>query len=130
MPLQFVVSAEIPATKETIYNAWLNSEQHTAITGADAVVGNHVGDSFTAYDDYISGKNIELVPYTKIVQSWRTAEFSAIEEDSILEIIFADKNDNTVVTLNHSNLPPHGKQYYQGWIDHYFEPMKTFAWLA
>ena len=126
MPLQFAVSAEIPATRQAIYNAWLNSDGHAAMTGADATAGNNIGDAFTAHDGYISGKNMELVPFTKIVQTWRTTEFEEGEEDSILEVTLADKDGNTMVTLNHCNLPPHGNQYYQGWIDYYFEPMKEY----
>ncbi len=126
MPLQFTVTAEIPAAKETIYNAWLNGEEHGNMTGAPATTAENIGDSFNAHGDYISGKNIQLVPFTKIVQSWRTTEFEEEDEDSVLEIKLEDKNNHTLVTLTHSNLPPHGAQYEQGWKDHYFKPMKTY----
>ena len=126
MPLQFTVTVEIPAAKETIYNAWLNGKEHANMTGMPATAGTKVGDAFTAHDDYISGKNIELVPFTKIVQSWRTTEFEEEDEDSVLEIRLEDKNSHTLVALTHSNLPPHGAQYEQGWIDYYFKPMKGY----
>tara|TARA_B100000809_G_scaffold246314_1_gene274169 strand:+ start:1124 stop:1261 length:138 start_codon:yes stop_codon:yes gene_type:complete len=31
----------------------------------------------------------------------------------------------TRLTLKHTNLPDHGMQYKDGWVEHYFEPMKT-----
>ena|ERR1035438_7992129 len=126
MLLQFTVSAEIPATKEKIYHAWLNGKQHGAMTGVPATASTKQGGPFTAHGGYISGKNTELVPFSKIVQSWRTTEFSEEEEDSVLEIRLEDKGKHTLVTLTHSNLPPHGAQYEQGWIDHYFTPMKAY----
>ncbi len=127
MALSFTVSETIPASAKAVYSAWLDSEQHAAMTDTgNAVASTIVGDSFSAHDGYITGKNVELVLYSKIVQSWRTTEFSDEEEDSILEVIFEDKDNATLVTLTHSNLPPHGMQYESGWKAYYFEPMKEY----
>ncbi len=126
MPLQFTVSAEIPGTPEMLYNAWLDGDEHTAMTGVPATAGTNVGDAFTAHGDYITGKNQKLVPCSKIVQSWRSTEFEEDDEDSVIEVMFEKADGNTFVTLTHSNLPPHGAQYESGWKDHYFKPMITY----
>jgi len=126
MPITFTVSADIPGTSERLYNAWLNTAEHTAMTGVAATAGANVGDTFTAHGGYASGKNIMLEPYSKIVQSWRTTEFDDEEEDSMLVITFEGKGNNTLVTITHSKLPPHGARYKQGWIDYYFEPMIAY----
>jgi uncharacterized protein YndB with AHSA1/START domain len=124
--LQFTVSAEIPGTLEQIYNAWLNGDEHAAMTGVPATGSAIVGCAFTAYGDYITGKNEELVPFSKIVQSWRSTEFEDDDEDSTIEVTFEEKGGNTLVTLTHSHLPPHGVQYEEGWKEHYFEPMIAY----
>jgi uncharacterized protein YndB with AHSA1/START domain len=128
MALSFTVSDVMPASKEAVYDAWLSSEKHTKMTNAEsALASTIVGDSFTAYDGYISGKNVDLVPYTKIIQTWRTDDFSDDEEDSIIEITLKDNGpDKTLITLSHSNLPPDGKKYEDGWKTHYFLPMKNY----
>jgi uncharacterized protein YndB with AHSA1/START domain len=127
MGLSFKVSAEIPASKEAIYNAWLDSEQHAKMTNTgEAIASTKVGDKFMAHNGYITGTNKELVPHSKIVQLWRTVEFKDDEEDSSIEVTLEDKNNNTLVTLAHTNLPPHGTQYESGWVTHYFEPMKEY----
>jgi len=126
MPLQFTISAEMPAAPERVYNAWLDGEQHAAMTGVPATGAAIIGSTFTAHGDYITGKNIELVPFSKIVQSWRTTEFEDDEDDSVLTITFEAKDQNTLVTLIHSNLPPHGSQYEEGWKAHYFKPMEAY----
>ncbi len=126
MPLSFTISAEIPASEEKIYNAWLNGEEHAAITGAPATAGTKAGDLFTAHGDYITGKNLELVPFSKIVQSWRTTEFADTDEDSVIEIRLEDRGDHTLLTMVHSNLPAHGGRYEKGWQDHYFQHMKVY----
>ena len=127
MALSFTVSDIIPASKETIYNAWLDGKQHAAMTHTGhAEAGTKVGDSFSAHDSYITGNNVELIPNSKIVQSWRSTEFSPDEADSLIEVTFEDKENGTLVTLTHSNLPPHGTQYESGWKAYYFEPMKKY----
>ena len=126
MKLNFEVSEEIRATPQQVYDAWLNSDQHSAMTGGEAIVSDLVGDSFTAWDGYIEGKNIELDPGSRIVQHWRTSEFEDSDEDSRLEIDFKARNGNTLVTIRHSNLPEHGMQYKMGWVENYFDPMKAY----
>ena len=50
MKLHFEVSEEIRASPQQVYNAWLNSNQHSAMTGGEAIVSDLIGDSFTAWD--------------------------------------------------------------------------------
>lgn len=126
MALEFEVSHQFPATAEAIYHAWLDSDEHTAMTGGSAAVSNVVGGAFEAWDGYITGKNLELEPSKRIVQSWRTTEFTDDEEDSRLEIVLEAQAGGTLVTIKHTNLPGHGLQYEQGWIDSYFVPMMGY----
>jgi len=126
MKLHFEVSEEIRASPQQVYDAWVDSDQHSAMTGGEAIVSDRVGDSFTAWDGYIEGKNVELNKASRIVQHWRTSEFDDSDEDSRLEIDFKASNGGTLVTIRHSNLPEHGMQYKMGWVENYFIPMKAY----
>ena len=126
MKLNFEVSEEIRATPQQVYDAWLDSDQHSAMTGGEAIVSKIIGDSFTAWDGYIEGKNIDLTPGSSIVQHWRTSEFEDSDEDSLLEIDFKASDGNTILAIRHSNLPKHGMQYKMGWVENYFDPMKAY----
>ena len=126
MTLAFELTTVLPATPQALYAAWLDSAQHTAMTGAAATASTEIEGAFTAWDGYISGRNLSLVPDKRIVQAWRTAEFAESEPDSTVEILLEPHSAGTLVTLRHSNLPPHGAQYEMGWIDNYFEPMKRY----
>jgi uncharacterized protein YndB with AHSA1/START domain len=126
MPLQFEVSTTLPTTPQLIYAAWLNSAGHSAMTGAAATASDRVEGAFTAWDGYISGRNVQLEPGKRIVQAWRTVEFSDADPDSLVEILLAPHPEGTQITVRHSQLPPHGAQYEQGWIDNYFEPMRRY----
>jgi activator of HSP90 ATPase len=126
MSIEFTVSTLLPATPEEIYAAWLSSEGHSDMTGSSASVSALVGGEFDAWDGYIHGKNLELIPGRRIVQSWRTSEFSTDEPDSIIEITLEPIDNQTKLTLRHTNLPPHGTQYEQGWVESYFDPMQEY----
>ncbi len=127
MPESFKVSAVVPATPERIYRAWLASQEHSAMTSGKANVDPKVGGKFTAWDDYIQGMTIELEPYRRIVQSWRTTEFPNDSPDSRLEVLLEAAKGGTRVTLVHTNIPNgQGEEYKQGWRDYYFKPMKAY----
>jgi uncharacterized protein YndB with AHSA1/START domain len=124
MSIEFEVSDVIPAPPEVICAAWLNSDEHAKMTGSPAKVSAKVGEAFEAWDGYIQGVNLELESPSRILQSWRTTEFEESDKDSRLEIFFESEGSGTKVTIRHSELPDHGMQYQQGWIDAYFTPMK------
>ena len=124
--MEFTVVTRIKASAKDIYNTWMSSEGHSDMTGGEAMISHEIGASFRAWDGYIEGKNIELEPYRRIVQSWRTTEFEANEADSQIEILLNEINGETELTLIHTNLPEHGEQYKKGWEDHYFQPMKAY----
>jgi uncharacterized protein YndB with AHSA1/START domain len=126
MAIEFVVTTLIPATPQEVYTAWLSSKGHSGMTGSPASVSATVGGEFTAWDGYIQGKNLELVPGKRIVQSWRTSEFSDDEPDSRLEITLEPLGKQTKLSLKHTGLPPHGGQYESGWVESYFEPMQVY----
>ncbi len=124
--MNFEISDLIPASPKEVYEAWLNSAEHSAMTGGDAKVSAEVGDSFEAWDGYISGRNLVLEPSKRIIQHWRTSEFTEGEKDSLLEILLEEESEGTRITIRHSELPEHGMQYKQGWVDSYFNPMKEY----
>jgi len=126
MTLEFEVSTIIPRPPEEVYDAWLDSKQHSKMTGAKASVSAKVGDTFEAWDGYIRGKNLKLETGKRIIQAWRTSEFADDEEDSQIEIIFEPMKQGTKLILRHTKLPQHGEIYKQGWVDSYFDPMKEY----
>ena len=120
------LSTIINASPETIYNTWLSSEGHSAMTGGDAECSQKEGDSYSAWDGYISGTNSKLTPFSKIEQTWRTTEFADNDEDSNLVIQFQDHEEGTELILIHTNIPEGQTQYKLGWEEHYFQPMQQY----
>jgi activator of HSP90 ATPase len=121
------LSTTLPATPQKIYQAWMNSEEHAAFTGSPAQVDPQVGGKFTAWDGYIMGKTLELEPYTRILQAWRTTEFPDGSPDSLLEVQIQAANGGSTLTLIHTQIPEGQEdEYKQGWEDFYFKPMLEY----
>ena len=116
-----------PVPLKKVYEAWMDSDEHTAFTNSEAKIDSRVGGVYSAWEGYITGKTISLEPFTRIVQSWRTTDFNADDPDSLLEIIFEPMDSGCKVTINHSGLPDGSKdEYVQGWEDYYFAPMRGY----
>lgn len=96
------------------------------MTGGEAKCSDVVGDSFTAWDAYIEGKNLELFPSKKIVQSWRTSDFEEGQADSKITLFLTDNAEGCQLTLIHEDIPDGQPDYKKGWLDHYFTPMKEY----
>ncbi|HYL48651.1 MAG TPA: SRPBCC domain-containing protein [Stellaceae bacterium] len=128
MSLAFSVSDVVPAPPHAVYDAWLDSSAHAAMTGGHpATCSGSVGGTFTVWDGYITGKNLTLDPGKRIVQSWRTTKFTAADPDSEIEVLFEPVASGTLVTVNHRNVPDGHTSYRDGgWERSYFEPMKAY----
>jgi len=132
MPYTYRLTRIIPASPLDVYEAWLDSESHSQMTGAEARMSDKIGADFSAWDDDVRGRNLELVPGERIVQAWRTSKFTGENEDSIVTITLEQADDGTLLTLVHSNVPDeHRHNEEGGWESNYFAPMRAyFAGLA
>ncbi len=126
MKISFELKASFPLSPQELYNAWLDGEQHSKMTGGDATGNAVVGSKFTAWDGYIRGINKKLTPHSKIVQCWRTTEFKEMDKDSILTLTFKEVGNGCELTLAHSKIPEGQPNYKQGWQEHYFTPMQEY----
>ena len=124
----FEITVFIPEVSvNQIYNAWMDSAEHSAFTGSPAQVDIDSQRRFTAWDGYISGRTLEVEPYHRILQSWRTTEFPESSPDSRLEILIKNEENGAQITLLHSNIPSgQGQNYRSGWEEYYFEPMQRY----
>ncbi len=115
------------ALPKDVFDAWITAKSHAAMTGSPATSEKKKGGAFTAWDGYISGTHLELVPEKRILQSWRTTEFPAGAPDSRLEVRLARAAKGTRLTILQSGIPDgQSEQYEAGWQTHYFDPMTRF----
>jgi activator of HSP90 ATPase len=127
MRTEFTVSTTLKAKPERVFRAWLSTQGHSAMTGSPARVEPRVGGAFKAWDGYITGRTLELKPYTRIVQAWRTTEFADDDPDSKIEIELQETKSGTKLTLTHTKIPAgQVDDYESGWEESYFAPMREY----
>ena len=127
MSYSFTLTDIIPAPPAAVYDAWLDSRAHGAMTGAKASQSPRLGAKVTAWDGYISGRNLQLVPGRRIVQSWRTTKFTDADPDSRIAVTLRAVPGGTRIILRHSRVPDGHTSYEDGgWQANYFTPMKAY----
>jgi len=127
MSYDFELVCDLPASPQEVYEAWLSSAGHSAMTGAKAKASKKVGAAYSAWDGYIVGRNLAVDPGRRIVQSWRTSEFADDDPDSTITVELTPLGAGTRLTLRHAGVPD-GQTAYEkgGWREFYFEPMQAY----
>ena len=118
---------QVGASPDDVYDALMDSKKHARFTGSPARISSKVGGDFSAWDGYISGKNLELVPGKRIVQEWKTTEWPEGYPPSRLEITLAKKRGGTELKMVHSRVPAEqSDDYTDGWMSSYWDPLCAF----
>jgi uncharacterized protein YndB with AHSA1/START domain len=117
----------INAAPEEVYDALMDAKIHSEFTGSKAKIVPKVGGRITAWDNYITGKNLELVKGKRIVQEWSTTEWPDGYPPSILTITLKKTGNMTELTMVHSKVPKaQMKSYSDGWKEWYWNPLKDY----
>lgn len=119
----------IKASPHQLFNAFMDSEMHSKITGASAKIDPKAGGEFSVWDGSLHGKTLELEDDKKIVQDWRSDEENWPENVfSKLTIEFINNYDGTTeIALSQSGIPEAcAKDVEEGWEEYYWKPLKEF----
>jgi len=112
------------ASPHEVYEALMDSKKHAKLTGSEVQMSCSVGSKFSVYGGDIQGINLELVPYHKIVQSWRYSDWPE-GHYSKATFSFQEVPSGTRLTFTQTGVPV---EFYDdiklGWHDYYWEPMK------
>lgn len=120
-------SVTLKASPRELFNAFLDSRQHSRITGAPARTGRRVGARFIAFGGALSGRNLMIIPGKMIVQAWRSTQFKAGDSDSILVLTFNKVAGGARIDLVHVNVPGHDHLgVTKGWPKYYWRPWKMY----
>ena len=116
------------ASPDQVYDILMNSDKHSEFTDAEASIGVSEGDSFSTYDGYIHGINLELKPGRRIVQRWQAEEddwpdghFSKVTFELIPE------DSGTRLEFKHEEIPDGMEdRFVSGWDEFYWIPMEEY----
>lgn len=81
-----------------------------------------------AWDGYIHGRNLKLVPGKRIEQAWRPSEESWPKAHySKVVFALAPTADGTRLTFTHSKVPvDHVEHLSAGWKESYWDPLRAY----
>ena len=119
------------ASPKVIYELIADSKKHAAVTGDKATISSKIGGSFSVYNGYISGVNVDLLPGKRIVQAWRGSDFPEGIFSMAAFVLAPTEDGGTELTLMHRGVP---KQLIpgieKGWKEHYWDKMKNYILLC
>jgi activator of HSP90 ATPase len=114
---EFKKYALLHAAPEDVYNALVNPVMLELWTGEPAVMSEEPGSDFSLWDGSITGKNIEFVKNSKIVQEW---DFGEQEETSVVTIKLHPSGKNTSLEIRQTNIPDESfENIKEGWLEEY-----------
>ena len=119
-------SVVFEADPHEVFEALMDSEKHAAFTGAKANIGRRVGESFSVWDDWATGSNVEIVPNKKIVQRWRGTDWP---KDHYSTVMFELKKVDRGTRLDFTQIDiPEAvyEEIAQGWKEWYWEKLKVY----
>jgi activator of HSP90 ATPase len=112
------------ASPHEVYEALMDEKKHAAFTGGGAKISRRVGGRFVIYDGEIEGKNLELVPDQKIVQSWRYSDWPEGHYSTVSFSLEEIEKGSRLVFLQTGVPDDKYEDIKQGWKDFYWEPLK------
>jgi activator of HSP90 ATPase len=120
-------SVILGASSDELFDTFLDSRKHSALTEAPAKIGKTDGAKFTAFDGQVRGRNLLIVPKQLIVQAWRSVNWHANDPDSVLILQFSRATGGGRIDLVHVNVPAHDhKGVSKGWATYYWRPWKAY----
>lgn len=125
MGMNLKQTATFKASPHAVYEILMDEKQHATLTGGKAQISREVGGDISMYDDDIQGKNMQLIPDKKIVQSWRYRDWP-IGHYSTVTFILEPSVEGTHLIFTQEDIPDFKfDEIKQGWKDYYWKPMKT-----
>jgi len=123
--VQQVVFKNTPVA--TLYNTYMDAREHSVSVGVSAKIQNKEGVRFSAHDNYVTGKNLQLIKHKLIVQSWRASDWSQSDVDSTFILSFEQRGNDGIISMVHANVPDkHFAGIKKGWDDYYWKPWKKY----
>ena len=127
------------ASPKRVYEALTNEAQFHKVTMlSDAMRGGMppgakptqistvAGGTFTLFGGVITGRHIELVPDTRLVQAWRDSDWKP-GVFSLVKFELAAERAGTVLTFEHTGFPDADAAHLNaGWSANYWEPLAKY----
>ena len=120
----FKKTFKVNADPSDIFSALTNPYTIELWSGYHAEMSAEPGSEFSLWEGDITGRNLEFIQDRKVVQEWY---FGDQAEKSIVTIIINPDEENSQVTVEHTNIPDDEfAQISEGWREFYIGAIIDF----
>ena len=119
---------QFSATPARVYAALTQATAFSAFSGAPAEIGTKEGDAFSLFGGMVTGRNLELAPGQRVVQSWRAGNWAS-GVHSVARFELLAEGSGTRLVFDQSGFPAEAREHLEGgWQQMYWSKMTQ--WLA
>ncbi len=119
------ISVKLHCEPKPVFTALLNAAQHSKITESECLIQPSEKSKFSILNGTVQGSITELFPYKRMLVSWRHNEYDPSDKDSIVEFLFIYKDEHTLLTITHSQIPDEwSAKIKEIWKKKYFKNLK------
>ena len=117
-----------PCVPARVYELLTNGAKLAEVTGRSGKGGGSEGAAFSLFNEWLEGRQIELVPGERVVQAWRFRDWEP-GVYSVVRFTLRREHEGTRLIVDHEAYPPAFHDHLAtNWAPFYFEPMaKHFA---
>jgi uncharacterized protein YndB with AHSA1/START domain len=121
--MQIHLETTFPAAPERVYELLTNGAKFGEVTGQPGKGGGSVGAYFSLFNNWLEGRQIELVPNERIVQAWRFMDWNP-GVYSIVRFTLTLEGDGTKLVVDQAGVPEAFQEHVKtNWKPFYFEPI-------
>jgi uncharacterized protein YndB with AHSA1/START domain len=127
MSFDLNIQVSLPASAKQVMYLLTDPKKIRAWSGADAVMELKEGGSFSMFDGWATGI-VQHCSANELSYTWALDEWEKGTEPSLVNIVLKPDGENTLVILNHTNLPNQKEtdEHKKGWQDYVFVPLEDY----
>ena len=99
-------------------------------SGEEAIFEAKEGGKVSLFGGWMNGE-VKKVSAEELVYNWRTVEWPEDTESSLVDFKLKASAEQTLLVLNHTNLPNEAevKSQKTGWNDFFFTPLEDYLMI-
>lgn len=130
MSLIFKIEKLLPASPEQVMHMLTEQKLIAIWSGEEVVFEAREGGKVELFGGWMKGE-VQSISADELSYTWRTAEWADETADSLVHFKLKDSGEQTLLVLNHTNLPNEDekKSQLQGWEDYFFVPLEDYLMI-
>lgn len=130
MSHQLKIEILLPATPSQVMQMLTEQQQIEVWSGEEAVFEAKEGGRVSLFGGWMNGV-VKVLSADELSYTWTTNDWTAGTENSLVEIKLKADGEQTLLVLNHSNLPNEDEMnsHKSGWYDFFLTPLEDYLMI-